>query len=606
MASEATSVRSMGRTLASYMSAFLLLAAGLGFLAVGALEWIYAGRIWPGVFIGAVAVGGLTEAEARARWEATLPDPHQPWFTLKGPGFRQTLSLADLGARVDIPSTLQEAMRIGRGEGLADWPERIRIWWVGRSVSPRVEVDAARLDAQVAALAAAIDRAPRDAALEIRGSQVVVLPGAAGARLDRAALRARLLEALAALQPAVIPLPIETLPPAVTEVEPARTQLRQWLQAPVRLIVPTDTLTVPLSLRETGPWVLSPDALAGMVTLARVDSPTPHLEARLEEARLQEWLAPIAQALQADPVDARFVFDEQAKRLIPIAASQWGYRMDLPTTIARIREALATPTREVPIALTLIPPRYPDTATAEALGITGPIAQAVTNFKGSPPSRVRNITLGASRMHGVVVPPGEMFSFNTHLGDVSVDTGFEEALIIYNGRTIRGVGGGLCQVSTTLFRAAFFGGFPIVERWPHAYRVGWYERTFGPGLDAAIFYPYADFKFRNDRATPILITAAVDPEAGTLTFTIYGADDGRKVTVEGPFVSHIVPHGPPIYEEDPTLPRGKIVQVEWAVDGADVVVQRKVEKDGQILYTDRVFTRYQPWRAVFKVGTGAP
>lgn len=606
MAGEATSIRSARWTLPVYIPAFLLFIAGLGLLTAGALEWIYADRIWPGVFIDGVDVGGLTEAEARARWEAKLPDPQRPLFTLRGPGFQQAVSLADLGARVDVSGTLQEAMQAGRGKGLASGLDRLQIWWFGRAVAPRVEVDAARLEAYLATLAAAIDRAPRDASLEIRGDRVMVHPAEAGARLDRAGLRVRLLEALSTLQPQTIDLPVETVPPALTNVEPARTQLSQWLQGPIRLIVPTGTLTVPLSLPEVGPWELSPTDLARMITVVRVDSPAPHLEARLEEDRLLEWLTPITETLQADPVDARFVFDEARRRLVPIAPSRWGYRVEITATVTRIRESLSMPTREVPIALKLIPPRYPETMTAEALGITGLIAQATTNFKGSPPPRVRNIALGASRMHGVVVPPGEVFSFNAHLGDVSVDTGFEEALIIFNGRTIRGVGGGLCQVSTTLFRAAFFGGFPIEERWPHAYRVGWYERTFGPGLDAAIFSPYADFKFRNDRETPILIVAEVDPEAGTLTFKIYGSDDGRKVTVEGPFVSNIVPHGPPVYEEDPTLPKGKVVQVDWAVDGADVLVKRKVEKDGQILYEDRVFTRYQPWRAVFKVGTGEP
>ncbi len=604
MAGEATSIRPTHRMRSAHIPVVLLLIAGVGLLTAGVLEWIYADRIWPGVFIGDIDVGGLTEAEARARWEDSLPDPQRPLFTLRGPGFQQALSMADLGARVDVSGTLQEAMQAGRTGSLAGWLERLWIWWHGRAVAPRVEVDAALLEARLAALSAAIDRVPRDASLEIQGDQVIVHPAEAGARLDRAALRTRLLEALSTLQPQTIDLPVEVVPPTVTEVEPAQTQLRQWLQAPIRLLVPTETLTVSLPITETGPWELSTTELARMIAVVRVDSPAPHLEARLDEARLLKWLTPITETLHADPIDARFVFDEAQRRLIPVAPSRWGYRVEISTTIARIRESLSTPTREVPIALALIPPRYPETMTAEALGITGLIAQATTNFKGSPAPRVRNITLGASRMHGVVVPPGEVFSFNAHLGDVSVDTGFEEALIIFNGRTVRGVGGGLCQVSTTLFRAAFFGGFPIEERWPHAYRVGWYERTFGPGLDAAIFSPYADFKFRNDRETPILIVADVDPEAGTLTFKIYGANDGRKVTVEGPFVSNVVPHGPPIYEEDPTLPKGKVVQVDWAVDGADVLVKRKVERNGQILYEDRVFTRYQPWQAVFKVGTG--
>ncbi|MCS7252226.1 MAG: VanW family protein [Anaerolineae bacterium] len=606
MAGEATSPRSVRSIFPAHLPVLLLLATGLGLLTAGVLEWIYADRIWPGVFIGDVDVSGLTETEARARWEATLPDPHRPIFTLRGPGFQQTVSLADLGARVDVAGTLREAMQAGRGNGLADRLDRIRIWWLGRMISPRVEIEVGLLESRLAALATAIDRAPRDASLEIRGNQVIIHPAEAGARLNREVLRARLLEALATLRPQTIDLPVETIPPALTEVEPAHTQLSQWLQAPVRLFVPTETLTVPLSLPQNSSWELSPVDLAGMVAVVRRDSPTPHLEVRLDETRLMAWLTPITQTLQSAPVDARFTFDETQQELIPIMPARWGYRVDVLATVARIRESLSRLTREVPIALTLIPPRYPETITAKALGITERIAEATTNFKGSPPSRVRNITLGASRMHGLIVPPGEVFSFNAHLGDVSVDTGFEEALIIFNGRTVRGVGGGLCQVSTTLFQAAFFGGFPIKERWPHAYRVGWYERTFGPGLDAAIFSPHVDFKFRNDRETPILIVAEVNPEVGTLTFKIYGSNDGRTVSVEGPFISNIVPHGPPVYEEDPSLPKGKVIQVEQAIDGADVLVKRRVERNGQLLYEDRVFTRYQAWRAVFKVGTGEP
>jgi vancomycin resistance protein YoaR len=605
MARQAASVRSQGAAPAQLL-AILLLILGLGLLGAATLEWIYAGRIWPGVSIGAVPLGGLTEAEAQARWQAALPDPQRPLLTLQGPGLQWNLSLTDLGADVDIPGTLEEGMQAGRGRGLLDAWDRLRIWWAGYEVAPRVFVELERLEAQIEAMAAAIDRPPRDAALEIREGEVRVIPAQAGVRLNRAATRARLLEALSALQPAMLTLPVETVQPSLTEVEPARTQLAQWLEGPIRLFVATDTLTVTLPLSVTGPWQISPAELGRMITLERVESPIPHLEARLEEERLREWLTPISWTLRADPVEARFVFDEDQRRLIPIAPSRWGYRVDVPATIARIQESLRGPTREVALALALIPPRYPETVTAEELGITRRIAEAVTNFKGSRPPRVRNITLGVARMHGVIVPPREVFSFNAHLGEVSVDAGFEEALIIYNGRTIQGVGGGLCQVSTTLFRAAFFGGFPIVERWPHAYRVGWYERTFGPGLDAAIFTPHVDFKFRNDRETPILIAARMDPEAGTLTFTIYGADDGRQVTIEGPFVSNIVPHGPDLYEEDPTMPRGRIVQVEWAVDGADVLVKRRVEKNNQVLYQDRVFTRYQPWRAVFKVGTGGP
>jgi vancomycin resistance protein YoaR len=218
---------------------------------------------------------------------------------------------------------------------------------------------------------------------------------------------------------------------------------------------------------------------------------------------------------------------------------------------------------------------------------------------------MKNIGAASAAQHGVIVKPGETFSFDQNLGDVSLDSGYAEALIIYNGRTIKGVGGGVCQVSTTAFRAAFNGGYPIIERWPHAYRVGWYERGSGPGLDASVFSPVVDFKFKNDTPYHILIEAYANDAAGRLTFKFYSTSDGRQVTISEPIVENVIPHPPEKIEEDPTLPAGTRQQVDYAADGADVTVKRTVTRNGQVVSEDRIFTRYQPWQAIFKVGTGA-
>ena len=146
------------------------------------------------------------------------------------------------------------------------------------------------------------------------------------------------------------------------------------------------------------------------------------------------------------------------------------------------------------------PPASDDT-TAEQLGIRELVRQEVSYFYGSSSCRIQNITAAASKFHGVLVPPGAVFSMADTIGDISLDNGFAEALIIYNGTTVKGVGGGVCQVSTTLFRTVFFGGYPIVERYAHAYRVSYYEKVAGnhddprlAGLDATVFVPLVDFK----------------------------------------------------------------------------------------------------------------
>jgi vancomycin resistance protein YoaR len=195
------------------------------------------------------------------------------------------------------------------------------------------------------------------------------------------------------------------------------------------------------------------------------------------------------------------------------------------------------------------------------------------------------------------------------LGDVSLDTGYAEALIIFGDRTIQGVGGGVCQVSTTLFRTAFFGGYQVDVRWPHAYRVGYYEQTASgghdenlAGLDATVFAPQVDFRFTNDSPYWLLMETYVSSHA--LTWKFYSTSDGRTVEWETSGLRNIVEPPDPLYEENPDLAQGVIKQVDWAVDGADVTVIRKVLLDGALIHDDTFDTHYLPWQAKYQYGPG--
>jgi vancomycin resistance protein YoaR len=195
------------------------------------------------------------------------------------------------------------------------------------------------------------------------------------------------------------------------------------------------------------------------------------------------------------------------------------------------------------------------------------------------------------------------------LGDVSLENGFAEALIIYGGRTIKGVGGGVCQVSTTLFRTVFFAGFPVVERYPHAYRVSYYEMDASghvdsalAGMDATVYFPLVDFKFVNDTSSWLLMETYVDVGARTLTWKLYSTSDGRSVTWDTTGTSNVVPPPEPLFVENPDLKKNQIKQVDWAAQGADVNVTRTVWINGQIYFTDSFPTHYQPWQAVCEYG----
>jgi len=170
------------------------------------------------------------------------------------------------------------------------------------------------------------------------------------------------------------------------------------------------------------------------------------------------------------------------------------------------------------------------------------------------------------------------------------------------------VGGGVCQVSTTAFRAALKAGFPIVERNSHGYRVGFYELNgTPPGLDAAIFQPTADFKFLNDTQYSLLIETSVFPADQSIQFRFYSTNPGRQVIMEGPVIRSEVPALPTVYQANAQLQLGQEQYVDWSEKGADVTFTRRIlDMAGKEIRTDTIYTHYLPWAAVVQVAPTDP
>ncbi|OGG18823.1 hypothetical protein A3D78_02300 [Candidatus Gottesmanbacteria bacterium RIFCSPHIGHO2_02_FULL_39_14] len=248
---------------------------------------------------------------------------------------------------------------------------------------------------------------------------------------------------------------------------------------------------------------------------------------------------------------------------------------------------------------------YPDITTENSnnFGIKEQLGVGKSKFTGSIAGRIHNIELAASRISGRLIPPGETFSFNNALGDVSASTGFQPAYVIKDGRTVLGDGGGVCQVSTTLFRAALNSGLPIEERHAHSYRVSYYEQDSGPGIDATVFAPSVDLKFKNDTSSHILIQAETDTVNKTLVFSLYGTSDGRKIELTKPVILSQTPPPPDLYQDDPTLAKGVVKQVDWRAWGAKVNFDYKVTRNGETIFEKSFFSNFQPWQAVFLRGT---
>lgn len=236
-------------------------------------------------------------------------------------------------------------------------------------------------------------------------------------------------------------------------------------------------------------------------------------------------------------------------------------------------------------------------------GIEEFIAEGKSDYTHSIPQRIHNLTLAASKFNGVLIPKGKTFSFNDAVGDISALTGYQPAYIIKEGKTVLGDGGGVCQVSTTLFRAALNAGLPIIERSAHAYRVGYYENDSQPGFDATVYGPTVDLKIKNDTPGYILIETEIDKENNLLYFKFYGKKDSRRVEISKATVYDVVPALPPKYQDDPTLKKGVTKQVDFAASGAKAFFTYKVFQDGSKVIEDKFFSNFRPWAAVYLVGT---
>jgi vancomycin resistance protein YoaR len=364
---------------------------------------------------------------------------------------------------------------------------------------------------------------------------------------------------------------------------------------------------------DPGPWLIQPDELAPMLRVGRTHDGSGNAQyvVQLERGLLTPILENIAKQVDRPEDNARFIFNDETAQLELIQAATIGYQLDISSSVEEIENSVATGQQSTFLQIIITQPQVGDTATAAQLGITQLVSAQTTYFYGSGAARMQNIEAAASKFHGVLVAPGETFSMGKYLGDVSLENGFAEALIIYGGKTIKGVGGGVCQVSTTLFRTVFFGGFPIVERYAHAYRVGYYEqRPSGSpdpllaGMDATVYFPLVDFKFTNDTPYWLLMETYFSTQGRSLTWKFYSTSDGRSVTYETTGPTNVVPAPPPVIQMNPEFSEGEAKQVDWAADGADVTVNRIVMREGKILNVQKFETHYEPWRAVCEYGPG--
>jgi vancomycin resistance protein YoaR len=586
----------------------------LGALYVAFLQLQYDRLIYPGVSAYGTALGGLTREQAIAALSANYTYSDSTVFTFRDGERTWQKNAADLGVTFDPARTIDEAYKVGRGSGLINnLLTQADIWVNGRSLQPVIVFDETRATIILDQIAAEINRPVLDAALALRGTTVTSSPAQVGRQLDTGAT-------LGLLRPVIlnlggggeIELIVRETQPTLPSVDEAAKQIQAAVSAPITLFIATGGVGDP------GPWQASPEFIAGLLRVARIDNGngTFAYTVSADPEPLRAFLNDLASKLVVEAVPARFVYNDQNRQLGVLQDSVDGRGLDIEGTLSAFRAAIfRTENRTVPLSFTVVVPTVNSRASAEELGIRELVVEATTYFYGSSAERRTNIQVASARFHGIVIAPNETFSFNKYLGDVSPETGFETGLVIFGDRTIQGVGGGVCQVSTTIFQGAFFGGFRVDERYPHGYRVGYYESGLtiangqrfkgGVGLDATVYSPLVDFRFTNDTPYHLLLEAYFNPSKQSLTFKFYSTSMGRTVTVEGPTLGNVVAHGAPKYTESATMKSGQQLQVDYAVDGVDARVYRTVREGDRItINNEEFYSHYLPWSAQILVAPG--
>lgn len=273
-------------------------------------------------------------------------------------------------------------------------------------------------------------------------------------------------------------------------------------------------------------------------TLSRRSRETTHAVStlRADAVAISRYVSSISSKVNRDAVNP--VFGEtDGKTVAILEPGRNGQSLDESAAVANLRNAVERDLDVATLPVTSIAPPIGTTDPTE-LGIRELVAEGTTNFRGSPKNRIWNINQALKRFQGVLIAPGEEFSFVKQLGDVDGEHGYLPELVIKNNKTEPEFGGGICQVSSTLFRTAVNGGLKITARRNHAYPVSYYKPY---GMDATVYIPAPDFRFVNNTPGHLLLLSSV--EGTSLTFRLYGTNDGRKVEIDGPHVLESNPDG---------------------------------------------------------------
>lgn len=545
---------------------------------------MYAGQIFPGVKVGQLDLSGATYAEAEQNIADLLKTLPRRSVTFQSAGFQRNYTPKELGIVFAPATTTANVVSFGRHPRapLINLVQRLQAAIIGVRVSVDYQEQLDLLDKAIGAMRRSVDQAGVDGEVIIDRNQAITQPAIVGQVLDNAALKTDLQRRWEAIDFTPLALPLKLKQPKFSDelVKLTVDKINQSLQKPYQLVLRQQTSE--LTTAQLWQWVevIKRDQL---------------LVVRLRPADLAAYLQKLKTTIDQPVQDAVWVMKNE--QVIKFQPDQPGVKLRIEETAQLIQANLLTNQRQLELSADYTEPRV-RLAELNYLGINELIARGESNFSGSPNNRRHNIKIGAAKFDRVLVAPNEEFSFNKVLGEVTAATGYLPELVIKGDTTTPEFGGGLCQVSTTAFRAALNGGYPITKRSNHTYRVSYYEPA---GTDATVYQPYPDLKFLNDTSTHILIHTYI--KGDKLYFDFYGTKLNRRVELEGPRIYNITESPPPIYVETSDLPEGEVKKIDTAHRGADTVVYRYIyDATGKEIRKDTFNSHYIPWPAKYLKG----
>lgn len=550
----------------------------------------FSGAIYPSVMIAGQPVAGWSKREVTDWLIGQTEREDLRYIRIRYRQQEVVIPLNAVGGRWLVAETVDQAYQIGRDHG---WPRQLLsplLFFRQNHIPVAFEWSHQDWENALATVSAdvTIPAIPPSINLTVVNGkkEVAANAGRSGQEIDWTILNQNLSAALGAFRPPVFDLPITTEPIAVTVPE-----LNQARDRAIKLIGKSIRLT-----HQEKEWLVSDADLISWIGFQQ----------EYDQSKIASFSAALSSSVDRSPQNALFTFENQRVTAFQPAVSGKKLKQnELSQQIVdhlRQLEKDSVSTADLSLPMDILPAAI-QTADSNSFGISGSIGKGESWYYHSIASRIHNVELASAKFHGVLVPPGETLSFNQTVGDISLQSGYQQAYIIKEGRTILGDGGGVCQVSTTLFRAALRAGLEIVERSAHAYRVSYYEQNSPVGLDATVFTPKPDLVIRNNTTHHILVQRIIDPRNYYLAFELFGHPDNRQVSLSPTRLWDQSPPPPDLFQDDPTLPAGQVKQIDWPAWGAKAAFDYKVVLEGKILQEKTFYSTYRPWQAVFLRGT---